>query len=66
MDLYNHTIVISREELLQLFFDRIEQMGDWDSDDDVPKGDVVGYLDGCVEMTRRLLNIFEKGEKNAE
>ena len=60
MDKYNHTIVISREELLQIFFDRIEEMGEWDYDPDVPKGDVTEYKNGCVEITRRLLELFER------
>ena len=55
-------IIINRTEVLQLFFDRIDQMGEWDFDDDATKDDVVGHLDGCVEMTKRILDLFKGGD----
>ena len=55
-------IIINRTEVLQIFFDRIENMGEWDFDDDATKDDVRSYKDGCVEMTRRMLDLFKGGD----
>lgn len=54
-------IIINRTEVLQLFFDRIRQMGDW-SCEDVTKDAVSNYTEGCVEMTRRMLELFKAGD----
>lgn len=55
-------IIINRTEVLQLFFDRIENMGEWSFDEGVTADAIRSYTEGCVEMTRRMLDLFKAGD----
>ena len=62
MSKYMERATIKRVTLLQMFYDRVEQMGEWYCDKDVTKDEVTNYLEGVVDMTRKLLGLFEEVE----
>lgn len=50
---------ISKGDVYRLFYDRITECLDWADDESTDKKEVTNFIEGCWEMARRILELFD-------